>query len=112
MADKQRFRHWVYLSETGKKEIGHIFKDGIVPVKFFLSVQATLGEKEQIEARIYLIDLKQLTEEQVDMCCEYAGSLQGAPAAAVKRDICRSGQLPLREKQVSGSGTSDISIIL
>jgi hypothetical protein len=110
MANK--YRHWVHLSAEGVKELGHIFKDGVVPVKCFLPAQATLGEQEQIKAEIYLIDLKQLTEEQVDLCCEYAGSLQGVPGCVVKRDICRSGELPIREKHVSGSGTSDVSVFL
>lgn len=99
-----RFRHWVHLSKEGVKELGHIFKDGIVPVKCFLPAQATLGE-ERKKAEVYLIDLKQLTEEQVDLCCEYAGRLQGVSGAVVKRDICRSGELPIRDVHVSGSGT-------
>lgn len=104
-----RFHHWVHLNAEGKKIYGDIFKDGIVPVKAMLPVQAKLGGRV---TRMYKVDVKQLSSEQMDQLLELMTEKFHAPKDAIKGQIEKDGFIPLRENLTSGSGTDQLGLFI
>ena len=104
-----RFHHWAHLNEEGKKLYGTVFPDGIVPVKVMISSGAKLGDQKQ---RIFKVDLKQLSKEQIKQLLELMSAKFHAPKSAIRKQIEKDGYIPLRENLTSGSGTDQMGLFI
>lgn len=104
-----RFHHWTHLNEEGKKIYGTIFPDGIVPVVVMIASVAKLGDKT---TRMYTVDLKQLSEKQINQLLELMAKKFHAPKEAIRQQIEKDGFIPLRESLTSGSGTDQMGLFI
>ena len=99
---------WVHLNEEGKKLYGTIFPDGVVPVRSPIPTTMVLGGKLQ---RAFFVNLKELSERQVEALIELLSKRFSAPKNVVKKQIEKDG-LPLRANLTSGSGTDQIGLLI
>lgn len=97
-----RFHHWAYLNEEGKELFGQVFPDGEVPVISMIASGATIGGKPQA---IFKVDVKQLSEEQLDTLLEVLSRKFGAPKKLIRKQFEKDGFIPLRASLTNGSGT-------
>ena len=104
-----KFHHWAHLNDEGKKIYGLVFPDGIVPVKVMLPNPAKLGGQPQ---RMFKVDLKQLSQEQLNQLLELMSLKFHAPKDAIRKQIEKDGFIPLRESLTSGSGTDQMGLFI
>lgn len=95
---------FAHLSEEGKKELGHIFPNGIIPIFCMLGENATLQGLESV-VQVYRIDLRRLTEEQKNKCFDYVAEKRNADRNIVARELIQMGFIPLQARWCCSSGT-------
>lgn len=108
---KEKYKHWGILNEEGKKEFGHIFPDGIVPLKILLPENATLEGQEGVH-RIYKCDISLLTEEQYTKLVEYMSDKSGVSFSEVMSSVSMDGFIPMSSRWFSGSGTNQTHMFI
>jgi len=108
---KNNYHHWANLNDDGKKKLGHIFPDGVVPVKCMIGSKATFENKNGVHD-IFKIDWNELSDEQKDQCIVYLRYKHHAPSGVIKKDIERIGFIPLQSKYTCGSGTDQIQLFI
>lgn len=108
---RKKYKHWGVLNELGREQFGHIFPDGIVPLKILISENATLEGKSGVH-RIYKVDIDLLTDEQYKQCIKFISERAGVPFDDVKSDFEKDGFIPMTSKYISGSGTNQLHMFL
>ena len=110
---KYKYDFFGHLSEWGKKEIGHLFPKGTVPLKSMVSSLANLENTPEIKD-VYFINIKQLTESEFDGCIEYI--VKNCPIKAtadiIKTNIESDGFIILRSKFISTTGTERMELFI
>ena len=108
---KNNYHHWANLNDDGEKKLGHIFPDGVVPVKCMIVSRATFENKNGVH-EIFKIDWNELTEEQKIHCVEYLHQKHHVHDDVIRKDIERIGYVPLQSKYTCGSGTDQIQLFI
>jgi len=108
---KNNYHHWAILNDDGMKNLGHIFPDGVVPVKCMTMTRATFEDKKGVH-EIFKIDWNELTDEQKEQCVEYLHQKHHVPDHIIRKEIERLGFIPLQSKHACGSGTDQVQIFL
>lgn len=108
---KQKYKHWGDLSDLGKEEFGHIFPNGIVPLKILIRENVTLGGKEGVHG-IYKVDVSLLTKTQYNLILEKLHHRSGFPINEMKKDFEKDGFIPMSSKYICTSGTNQIHIFM
>jgi len=108
---KQKYVFWGHLSKFGKKEIGHIFPDRVVPLKTILMERATLEGKKTVHG-IYKVDVNLLTETQYNLILEHLHNRSGFSIEGMKQDFKKDGFIPMTSKYISASGTNRLYMFL
>ena len=104
------FHHWAYLNDEGKKLWSDIFPDGIVPVRVMIPQVASLeGQKQPM--RVYIINDKELSQEQIDKILTKLSARFNAPKEVIRKDMLEHG-MPLREELTNGSGTDQMGLFI
>lgn len=109
--DKAKYKHWGILNELGREQFGHIFPDGIVPLKILISENATLEGQEGVH-RVYRVDIDLLTDKQYNQCIKFISERAGVSFDAVKSDFEKDGFIPMTSKYISVSGTDQLRMFL
>jgi hypothetical protein len=104
----RKFRHWIYLSDEGKKLYGEIFPNGEIPV---LSMIPAIGGIEGKPERLYLIYHEELSNEQIDQMLTLLSRKFGADKELIRHEMLQN-RIPIREKFVSSSGTNHLGLFI
>lgn len=102
-----RFHHWTYLNDEGKKIYGSVFPDGTVPVVSMVPTVGKLGGQAQ---SMFKVDLKQLSQNQIDALLDLMSRKFHAPRESIKKQLDKDGYIPLRQSLTSGSGTDQMGL--
>ena len=86
------------LTAEGQKELGHIFKDGNIPLTEFTPFLANLrGEKNLV----FLVDWGRLTDVQQSLVLDYMSNKFEEPnQERIRLDIEKDGYFPILKKWV------------
>lgn len=90
------------LSEEGKTELGHIFRDGYIPVTEFTPRYAELENHPDKHVLVFLVDWEQLSAEQQTLVLDYLSKKfpkAGSPSDIESR-LEADGYLPIQHKYV------------
>lgn len=107
-----KIKNWVHLSEEGKKELGHIFGDKLVPTINVLVPSGATLEGQKGVVRVWKIDISKLTGEQFERCLDYIYKKRNGDKEVIRRDLTEMGFIPLQDRYVSGSGTTQVGMFL
>jgi len=90
------------LSQEGQTEVGHIFKDGYIPVKKFTPFYATLeGHPDGEEQLVFLVDWKRLSAEQQTLLLDYLSKkFPTAQPSEIRDRFETDGYVPIQHKYV------------
>ena len=90
------------LSPEGQVELGHIFKDGYVPVKQWTPIYANLqGHPDGEEQLVFLVEWTRLSEEQQSLVLDYLSEkFPSARPSEIHRQFEADGYLPIQHKWV------------
>lgn len=89
-------RHERTLTEAGKKEVGHIFGSGYVPLVYWTPMYAKLrGEL----SRVFLVDWEALSEVQQDLVIAYmVDKFDDGISDQIRCAISQRGHFPIQSK--------------
>ena len=110
MTEKNRWQHWAYLNDEGKRLWGDVFPNGIVPVMVMIPQSASLEGQDKIMS-VFLINEKELTPEQIDLILTKLATKFNAPKEEIRKDMLKS-HIPLRRELTNGSGTNQMGLFL
>ena len=85
------------LSEEGKKEIGHIFGSGIVPLTRYTPLWANLRGESCL---VFLCNWDALGDNQKSAVIEYLANKFDADPNDIRTDIDASGHFPIRHQWI------------
>lgn len=89
------------LSAEGEKEIGHIFKDGYVPVKQITPIFAELAGDPEKSVLVFLVDWTRLSAEQQNLVLTYLSKkFPDAQESEIRDRLETDGYLPIQQKWV------------
>lgn len=89
------------LSPEGQKEMGHIFKNGYVPVKEITPIFAKLEGHPKKNVLVFLIDWTRLSAEQQNLVITYLSKkFPDADSTEIHNRIASDGYLPIQQKWV------------
>lgn len=89
------------LSPEGQKEMGHIFKNGYVPVKQITPIFAELEGHPEKSVLVFLVDWAQLSVEQQNLVITYLSKkFPDADSTEIRNRIETDGDLPIQQKWV------------
>ena len=106
----RKFKTWASLNGEGKTVWGDVFPDGEVPVQSIIAQHATLEGVDKTE-RVFLVDWKELTDQQQDAVLEKLSKRSGASKNIILKDVQKIG-LPLREKYTDSCGTTRLGLFV
>lgn len=112
-----RYIKYGILNDLGKKEIGYIFPDGLVPVLSIIPGTATLENKPGSRT-IYKIDIRVLSDKQFMECIHFIikknkeHGLDVFPKSVVIENIRSLGFIPIQKRYFSGAGTNNMRCYL
>ena len=106
----RKYKTWASLNAEGKTVWGDVFPDGEVPVQSIIAQPATLEGIDKTE-RVFLVDWKELTDQQQDAVLEKLSKRSGAAKTVILKDVQKIG-LPLREKYTDGCGTTRLGLFV
>lgn len=109
-SSKRLYDTWAYLNDEGKRIWGDIFPTGEVPVRSIISQPADLEGIKEPE-RVFLVEWKDLTEQQKDAILTKLSKKSGASKNVILKDILKIG-LPLRVKYTNSAGTVRLGLFL
>lgn len=107
---KKQYNTWAYLNDEGKRIWGDLFPSGQVPVRSVIAQPADLEGIKKPE-RVFLVEWKDLTEQQKDGILTKLSKKSGAPKDVILKDILKIG-VPLRVKYTNGAGTRRLGLLL
>lgn len=102
--------HWAYLNDEGMKLWGDVFPKGVVPVTVLFQQLATLGDSDE-QRKVFLINEKELTSEQIEKILNKLSAKFNAPKEAIKKEMM-ANHLPLRAELTNGSGTDEMRLFV
>ena len=105
-----KYKTWASLNVEGKAVWGDVFPDGEVPVQSIIAQPATLEGIDETE-RVFLVDWKELTDQQQDAVLEKLSKRSGASKEVIIKDVLKIG-LPLREKYTDCCGTTRLGLFV
>ena len=90
------------LSQEGQAELGHIFKDGYIPVKQITPIRAELEGHPEKSALVFLVDWAQLSAEQQTLALDYLSEkFPKAHPSEIRNQLeVSDGYLPIQHKYV------------
>jgi len=109
-SSKRQYDTWAYLNDEGKRIWGDLFPTGEVPVRSIIAQPADLEGIKEPEM-VFLVEWKDLTEEQKDGILTRLSKKSGAPKDIILKNILKSG-LPLRAQYTDGAGTRRLGLLL
>jgi len=101
----RKFKHWAYLNQEGMKIWGDIFPDKTVPVLSMIPQYGPLGSPDSPPQRYFLVQLDELTEDQLNAVLDILSEKFKAPQEDIRKEFMERG-LPLRQSLTNGSGTN------
>jgi len=90
---------------------GDAFPDGKIPLTSILLESARLGNKP-VREEIYRIDLKQLTEDQVDTIVKIVARSTNARTILVRESFVDLGFIPIRASMVATVRSTDLHLFV
>jgi len=103
---EMKYKNWVNLNEAGKKELGHIFDDGMINCMIPIGATPTILQGKEGVHKVWKIDIKYLTSEQFEKCLDYISEKRNGDKEIIRDDWTNLGFIPLQDKYVSGFGTT------
>jgi len=100
-----------YLNDHGKMLYGNAFPDGKIPLTSILLESARLGNKP-VREEIYRIDIKQMTEEQIDSVVKIVARSTNARTILVRASFVDLGFIPIRASLVATVSTDDLHLFV
>ena len=89
------------LSQEGQAELGHIFKDGYIPVKEFTPTCAELQGHPEKSTLVFLVDWTRLSAEQQTLALDYLSEkFPKAQPSEIRDQLVSDGYLPIQHKYV------------
>ena len=90
------------LSPEGQEEMGHIFKDGYVPVKHITPIFADLEGHPEKNDLVFLVDWTRLSAEQQNLTITYLSKKfpDADSETEIRSRIEADGYLPIQQKWV------------
>lgn len=89
------------LSPEGQKEMGHIFKDGQVPVKQITPIFAELEGHPEKNVLVFLVEWTRLSADQQKLVLTYLSKkFPDADSTEIRNRIETDGYLPIQQKWV------------
>ena len=89
------------LSDEGRSELGHIFKDGYIPVTEFTPTYAELEGHPDKHALVFLVDWTQLSTEQQSLALNYLSEkFPEAQRSDIRGRLESDGFIPVQHKYV------------
>ena len=89
------------LSHEGQAELGHIFKDGYIPVKQITPIFAELEGHPEKSVLVFLVEWTRLSAEQQNLVLTYLSKkFPHADSTEIRNRIETDGYLPVQQKWV------------
>ena len=100
-----------YLNAQGKMLYGDAFPNGKIPLKSILYETTLLGKKP-FRDEVYHIDIRQLTEKQIDAIIMIVARSTNTPTLRIRESFFELGFIPIRASMVETVGTDDLHLFV
>ena len=90
---------------------GDAFPNGKIPLTSILCETTQLGKKP-VREEVYRIDIRQMTEEQIDSVVKIVARSTNARTILVRESFVNLGFIPIRASMVETVGTDELHLFV